>query len=725
MKILSPFVGDSVGGSHQSSALLLQELGNLNIETVVVVHQPGPLTEFFDERDIPYSLNDLPFWHPRGGILKRTLRLAVLIPQLLRVLRRCRPEVVHVHDGRMAISWAIPCWLMRIPLVIHQRNRFVSSRAYDLALVLADRVIAISEFTLKSLPIWARRKSEIVFNPFHADNNRDRKLLKEQIKLELGIDQNSQILIFVGNEQEQKRPLIALQALVELHRSDVNAVLIMAGKITCGGQKIITSFIEQERIRDSVKIIGFRNDIQRYVAAADVLIAPAVNEGHGRSLVEAMMAGTPIVVSASGGHPEIVNHDVTGLLFQADNASALSRTVQGLLRNPNYAETLASNARAFALETYSVNKHASKVFAIYRRVIGRVAIVIEGMGGGGSQQVVSQLLSHWKRRGDNPVLVTFTSNYNQKVFIPSEIESYFIGLPRVSNGLLQATIFNIVRAWRLRRAIKKSGVSRVVSFVTATNVLTIFANLFSRTKVIVSERNDPERQHIGICWSLLRRLLYPLAWRVSANTQVALDFFSSYISPKRLALVPNPIREGSGAFSEASEPPFILSVGRLHPQKNYPVLFRAFATAALSGWRLRILGDGFEREKLIDLASELEIEDRVDFMGYVADPFPHYRAARLFVLASDHEGSPNALWEAMSVGLPVLVSDSVTGAYEICQESHSVRFFRNGDSSSLAKQLMYMGKTSIVMRRSRSNAQLISEKFSRTAVFRVWDKVIF
>src|SRR5204863_8473889 len=116
--------------------------------------------------------------------------------------------------------------------------------------------------------------------------------------------------------------------------------------------------------------------------------------------------------------------------------------------------------------------------------------------------------------------------------------------------------------------------------------------------------------------------------------------------------------------------PFFLAAGRLDAQKGYDVLLAAFAEAACErgNVELVILGNGPMRETLEARARELQIADRVTFMGRVDDPFPWYRAAIALVHPARFEGMPNVVLEAMSEGLPPVISDAQEGLRGIVQD---------------------------------------------------------
>jgi glycosyltransferase involved in cell wall biosynthesis len=132
-------------------------------------------------------------------------------------------------------------------------------------------------------------------------------------------------------------------------------------------------------------------------------------------------------------------------------------------------------------------------------------------------------------------------------------------------------------------------------------------------------------------------------------------------------------------------PPVILGVGRLMPQKDFPSLIRGFAKLrATRSCRLVILGEGPERPRLESLAAELGLASEVALPGFVVNPYAYMAKAGLFVLSSLFEGSPNALTEALAVGVPLVSTDCPNGPSEILEGGRHGPLVRVGDVDALA-----------------------------------------
>jgi glycosyltransferase involved in cell wall biosynthesis len=281
--------------------------------------------------------------------------------------------------------------------------------------------------------------------------------------------------------------------------------------------------------------------------------------------------------------------------------------------------------------------------------------------------------------------------------------------PRVlAFGLKTAgPVFSVVwqgrRTMWLRRTIRKIQPDAVLSFLTQTNILTVLATRGLATHTAISERNDPRLQRHRPRVEFMRRVVYPWADVVTANSKGALDALQAFVPKEKLAFLPNPLADQPSSEAFAFTAPTVITVGRLVEQKGIDVLLAAWAkvAASLPDWRLALVGDGPLADELKDQARKLGVVDSVDWVGHVSDPFPHLRGAKLFVMTSRFEGTPNALLEAMACGLPAVVSDASPGPCELIgtDESRAGLIVPVEDADATADAILRLARDETLRRR--------------------------
>ena len=370
-RVCFPFVGDSVGGSHMSTLLLIEGLeAQGRYEPTLVVHEDGPLTGYLKERAIPFESLLLPAY---AGDAPNTLSIAAAmlrnVPRLAGFMRRCGIDIVHGNDIRMNLTWSAAAKLTGRPFVWHQRSLpHSSSPRWRVIALLADHLIQISDAVAWAMPATDQDSTSIIPNPVAPPRETPlREAAKARIARELGFDPSTRVVGFVGRLVAWKRPDIFVTAVARLasRASHMPLAFLIIGH---DEERIATSLkmlADSTGVGNKVRFLGFRHPIEEWIRGMDVLMATSEREPFGRTLIEAMALGTPVVAAAAGGHVEIVEHGRTGLLVPPNDVDAFAAAAHRILVEPKLADRLADAGRARALKRYSVDRHVRDVASIY------------------------------------------------------------------------------------------------------------------------------------------------------------------------------------------------------------------------------------------------------------------------------------------------------------------------------------------------------------------------
>lgn len=374
-----------------------------------------------------------------------------------------------------------------------------------------------------------------------------------------------------------------------------------------------------------------------------------------------------------------------------------------------------------------------------------ITLVISSItqNGGGAERSAINLANQLVVRGYKVSMVTF-DDFTAKPFYELSSKVNLICLNQLSklstdkrkfcinktigiNKIIR--LFNIIkRILALRSIFYKLKPNVIISFVEITNITTIIAAIRLNISVIVSERTHPRYYKIPVIYNKLRDFFYPKAKLVVTQTKSAATYFSK-INNHKLLVIPNavckPIKIKSALSPKAVN---LISAGRLCKFKGFDTLIKAFYKIIkdftdILELKLTIYGEGADRNQFEDLIRSYNLESRIFLPGSCSQIYEELLKADLFVFPSHYEGFPNALAEAMAVGLPVIASNC-SGNIELIQDGVNGRLFPIGDVDALAlliKELIndYPQRTRLSLATNK-----IVEQFSEEQIYAKWEDAI-
>ena len=238
---------------------------------------------------------------------------------------------------------------------------------------LADAVTACCAFSARALcenDGFPGRRIEVVENGIDLGRHAapaDRAALREKF----GLAPDRQYVTMVARFHPVKAHPMLLKAFAEVARVRPDVDLLLAGEGP--GRPALEVMAKALGILERVKFLGVRPDVPDLLAAADVFALTSVSEAASLTLMEAMAAGRPVVITAVGGNPELVRDGVDGLLVPRGDHAACARAILRLLADTELAARLGAAARARAEEAFSLARTVDRYYRLYRRLAGRGA----------------------------------------------------------------------------------------------------------------------------------------------------------------------------------------------------------------------------------------------------------------------------------------------------------------------------------------------------------------
>lgn len=345
----------------------------------------------------------------------------------------------------------------------------------------------------------------------------------------------------------------------------------------------------------------------------------------------------------------------------------------------------------------------------------KLCFVITCLGRAGAERVMSILVNRATLAGYEVSLI-LTGTNEVAYDIEKNIAVYKI--PEMLKHSKKGVIRAMEKVSALKRIILDINPDLVVSFLTICNIYVSLAIRNTRIPFIVSERNLPDKDCYSKAMRWTRNYCYRFPTGFIFQTAEAQSFFNKKIQ-ERSCVIPNPVKGQLPVADIENAKNKIVAAARLMPQKNYPMMLRAFRLFLNDhpDYTLHIFGDGAEKEALLALTQELSISENVIFEGNVPDLHERIRDAKMFVLSSDYEGISNSLLEALAMGLPCVSTDCPCGGSRmLIGEDEAGLLTPVGDEVSFYQAMKRIAEDNELRRTLSENAGRVRDLFSEELI---------
>lgn len=368
----------NVGGPAIHVTLLADRLRPPEFETTLIcghidAHE-GDMAYLAEARGIK------PVYVPELGRKLSLLRDVVTLVKLWRLMRRMRPDIVHTHTAKAGFVGRIAAWLARVPVRVHTFHGHVFHGYFGrrktqlflwlerLTARLSDRLITISPGLIDELSAtyhvaptekFVNVPLGLELQPF-ADTPRHQGTFRDQF----AIPRDAPLIGSVGRIVPIKNHALFLDMAchVKQQRPDAHFVIVGDGEL----RGAVEAQTETLGLRDTVTFTGFMQDLKPVYSDMDVLVISSDNEGTPVSIIEALAAGVPVVSTAVGGVPDLLQQGAHGRLTPSGDPDALADAVLAALSESGEGQHAIQEA---VVAQYDIGRLASDLAALYRTLL--------------------------------------------------------------------------------------------------------------------------------------------------------------------------------------------------------------------------------------------------------------------------------------------------------------------------------------------------------------------
>ncbi|HWD11476.1 MAG TPA: glycosyltransferase family 4 protein [Solirubrobacteraceae bacterium] len=318
--------------------------------------------------------------------------MALAAAQVRRLARRSASDVLHANSIRAGLVLAL-ARAPGVPTVVHVRDCLppgaLSTATLRLIAASATTVIANSRYTASSvLSAAPAARVEVIYNPVDLQRWDPARLDRGAARARLGEVVAGRLLLGVVAQlspwKGQDTAIEALRLLREEGR-DAHLLLIGSAKFVARSTRFdneryvahLHALAAAAGLEDRISWLGEREDVPELVRALDVLLLPSWEEPFGRSLIEAMALGVPVIATNVGGPAEILDDGVEGWLLAPRDPAPWARAIAGLADDPQRAAEIGRAGRRRVEERFALERHVTAVLALYARVVARAAHVAD------------------------------------------------------------------------------------------------------------------------------------------------------------------------------------------------------------------------------------------------------------------------------------------------------------------------------------------------------------
>ncbi len=346
-----------------------------------------------------------------------------------------------------------------------------------------------------------------------------------------------------------------------------------------------------------------------------------------------------------------------------------------------------------------------------------IIFVIYRLGTGGAERVSVLLAEYLKEQGHNVSVLVYRNDGSYEINNNIPV----VKMPDSSNFFLK----HIKRIFFFFKYAKDE-TDLVITLYRGYDFTWLYRK-FSKSKLILSQRNDPKAEYDNnISARIQCKLFFNGADAVVFQTREEMEYFNRSIRKKGV-LIPNPVKQDLPTPYSGEREKVIVNFCRLTPQKNLKLLIDSFERIHYSypDYCMRIYGDGEQKEELERYIRTKGLSEKVKILPFSKEIHTNVRRAAMYVSSSDYEGISNSMLEAMALGIPCICTDCPAGgARMVIKNGINGILVPVGDISEMVKAMKKLIENPNYSKYLGKEAEKIRETFSIQKICNKWEKLI-
>jgi glycosyltransferase involved in cell wall biosynthesis len=300
-----------------------------------------------------------------------------IIVDLYRLMKEKNIHVLRTHKYRANLYGRIAGKLAGVPVIIasehniyrdEKEKRFIRRATNKILAMVTDKMVTVSDAIRKDILRYDRvSPSKIMVLHNGVDTERFKAGVNfSDTRKQFAMSKDDVVIGFVGRLVINKGLNYLIEAVALLKKND-NVKLLIVGDGSL--MEELKQMAKDKGLEESVIFTGLRRDITDILSSIDIFVLSSIKEGFPNSLLEAMAMGKPVVATAVGGIPEVIDHEINGLLVQPVDIEGLAAAIKTVIDNPLMAKNMGIAARDFIVKNYSIIATVRKWEALYKSLL--------------------------------------------------------------------------------------------------------------------------------------------------------------------------------------------------------------------------------------------------------------------------------------------------------------------------------------------------------------------